>query len=480
MCLQICVPGPIATALFLMGAATVIAAGPAQGRPAAQPAADRGLVRYARLIAGLVQHSPQAISTPVGDAPEQFDAAFALDGRPVMARLVRQSRRADGFTVLEDVGGGVLTQFDPGPVRTYRGTLDDDPGARIAAYLAADGGLTARISTGDSTWYIESAPGFTPDGRRAHVIYNRADTGASSGACGAAGGPAVGAAPVLPPGGPPGPRGGSPPFLRAQIAFDADYEYFDEYGSTSAVVAQIEANMNDCADIYEDDVDLCWEITVIIVRTSSSDPYSDEEDASDLLDEFTDHWNANFAATPRTTAHLMTGKDLTGGTIGIAWVGGIACSGGAPDRSLAYGLQEDIVIQSRRTELCAHEIGHNWNACHCDDASDCVEIDDCGIMSSAVGLTEGRTWFSQFSQNQIETHIASVSSCQLIECGCGYTILVPEFPFSTIENAVAAAPCGSVVSIRSGSYTVGGPLNSGPGRTVRIVARGGTVVIDHE
>jgi hypothetical protein len=396
------------------------------------------------------------------------------------ATLAKRSIRAVGFQVLEDLGGGALAAAEPGPVRTYRGMLTGHADSRVTAFLGADGGLRSRIRVGETVWHVEPVPPGRWRGRiPEHVVYRREDVIGSSGTCGVD----ANVTPIQLPtddGGGPSTRGGFQ-FFRAQIAFDADYEYYDEYGSTSAAVAQIETNMLECEDIYQDQVELCWEITTIIVRTNPGDPYSDQEDAEPLLDEFTAHWNANFAGVPRTTAHLMTGKDLTGGTIGIAWVGGIACNGGSPDLSLAYGLQEDIVIQSRRTELCAHEIGHNWNACHCDDASDCVEIEDCGIMSSSVGLTEGRTYFSEFSRDQIEAHIAQVSACQLISCGCGNTILIPEFPFLTIETAIASATCGSIVSILTGTYTVPtGVLNSGPGRPVRVEARGGTVRIERE
>lgn len=442
----------------------------------------RAIDRHDRLVSALVRHTVQTLELPDSTSPpDSFEFAVELAGIPLVATLARRSIRAEGFQVLEDHGGSAPVAADPGPVRTYRGIVVGRPDSRVTAFLDGDGALRARIKFGETIWHIEPVPPTRWRGRRPeHVVYRGEDVIGSSGTCGVDSSDTPIAVPLRDSGGGAETRGGFE-FFRAQIAFDADYEYFDEYGSTSAVQAQIETNMLECEDIYEDDVELCWEITVIVVRNNASDPYSDEENASALLAEFANHWNANFAGTPRTTAHLMTGKDLEGSTIGIARVGGIRCFGGSPDVSEAYGLQEDIVIQSRRTELCAHELGHNWNACHCDDASDCVEIEDCGIMSSSVGLTEGRTHFSEFSRDQIEAHIALVSACQLQPCGCGVMILIPEYPFATIETAIASATCGSIVSIRFGTYTVPtGILNSGPGRAVRVEARGGTVFINRQ
>ncbi|MFQ5806245.1 MAG: immunoglobulin domain-containing protein, partial [Phycisphaerae bacterium] len=77
----------------------------------------------------------------------------------------------------------------------------------------------------------------------------------------------------------------------------------------------------------------------------------------------------------RDVAHLMTGKDLNGGVIGIAWLG-VICN-----TSQGYGLSQSRFTGNftNRVGLTAHEVGHNWDAVHCDGDGDCF------IMCSGLG-----------------------------------------------------------------------------------------------
>ena len=82
----------------------------------------------------------------------------------------------------------------------------------------------------------------------------------------------------------------------AQLGVDTDYEYYQDWGS------QTEARINQVVDSinvqYEDEVNLTHEITTIIVRSSSSDPYT-SNDAGTLLDQFASEWNNNQGSIPR-------------------------------------------------------------------------------------------------------------------------------------------------------------------------------------
>ena len=146
----------------------------------------------------------------------------------------------------------------------------------------------------------------------------------------------------------------------AELACDADYEYFQHWGSVSGVQTRIESVINTMNLQYERDVSITHAITTIIVRSSSSDPYS-RKGASQLLNQFRAEWNSNQSGVVRDVAHLFTGRALTGSTIGIAWVGTVCNLG------YAYGLVESDFTSnfSCVTDLSAHEIGHNWGAGHC-------------------------------------------------------------------------------------------------------------------
>src|SRR5690606_27718496 len=82
---------------------------------------------------------------------------------------------------------------------------------------------------------------------------------------------------------------------------------------------------------------------------------------------------------------LFTGKDLTGTTVGIAYVG-VTCE----TPSYAYALGEKMSTTAYWRNLIAHETGHTFNAPHHSS----------GIMQSMV--TTSNT-FSSSSKSTIQS-----------------------------------------------------------------------------
>ncbi|MHC4894324.1 MAG: M12 family metallo-peptidase, partial [Planctomycetota bacterium] len=142
------------------------------------------------------------------------------------------------------------------------------------------------------------------------------------------------------------------------------FEYFSDYGTVAATENRINSIIDTMNLQYENEVAITHQITTIIVRSSSNDPYS-SFDAGNFLGQFRSHWINNQQSVQRDVAHLFTGKNLNGGTIGVAYLGAI-CS-----TNLGYGLVESDCCGSfaTKTDLSAHELGHNWNADHCSCSS---------------------------------------------------------------------------------------------------------------
>ena len=144
--------------------------------------------------------------------------------------------------------------------------------------------------------------------------------------------------------------------------------------------------MNGVNLIYETDVTITHEILSINVRTSASDPYV-STDADLMLDEMLAEWRGNFVGVPRDIAHLMTGKNIDGGTIGLAYIGAI-CDNDGPF-GYGYGLSQSKFSGNyqSRVSLTAHELGHNWSANHTASANImCASIGGCtGIKTSFAG-----------------------------------------------------------------------------------------------
>jgi hypothetical protein len=157
---------------------------------------------------------------------------------------------------------------------------------------------------------------------------------------------------------------GSPVLKICELGVDTDFEYYQDYGQSSQNVQnQINSVINSMNVQYETEVGIRHDITTIIVRTSSNDPYT-TNDPSSFLSQFRSHWQSQQGSIPRDVAHLFTGKNLNGGVIGIAYLSAI-CS------SLGYGLVESDCCGSfaSKTDLSAHELGHNWAADHCSCSS---------------------------------------------------------------------------------------------------------------
>jgi hypothetical protein len=158
--------------------------------------------------------------------------------------------------------------------------------------------------------------------------------------------------------------------------------------------------MNGVQAIYERDIGLTFKVTFQHTWDTPNDPYN-ATDAGGLLSEFTDYWNANFAASRGDLAHLWTGRGLSGGVSGVAWTG-VVCR--SPNNS--YGLSDRETISPFRIGIPAHEIGHNFSASHADGQAGCDNTIMVAIQEQSNTLT-----FCSFSINQITTFIQANSGC---------------------------------------------------------------------
>lgn len=319
----------------------------------------------------------QTIALPATSSSE-FQVALELDGQPARLRLTRHSLRASNFRV-EVADDATQSAVVPPEVATYRGSILGERNSVVLASIV-DGALHATIDRGyGEVWKVRPLRRYAPASPHGQHIVARsgqfaelertklppcgqqhAAVGAVSSGTPGNMGNEVDNGQVLGGGG-----GTSTPFClkKAEIAFDADYEFYQAYGSSvAATVAIVESHLNEVDYFFARDARITYELTAIVVRTA---PFYFPVDGGNLLDLFGAEWQSNQAHIPRDIAHLLTGKP--GSLIqygGLAWVGTV-CSWG-----YMYGWSMDSA------GIVGHELGHNWNAGHCHDVDPCNNM--CG------------------------------------------------------------------------------------------------------
>lgn len=179
-----------------------------------------------------------------------------------------------------------------------------------------------------------------------------------------------------------------PTTLTADVILDCDEEFYDQGTSNwqsrqLAVANNAEANFNSQVDIQFDVVQQSCDTTNSELSSTN---------ASDLLDDLGDRWSSS--QTSRHLVHLLTGKQLTGATIGIAWQPGIH-----DPENFGYGLSQMVsdggysASSFQKEILVSHEIGHNFDGDHGDAADYC----DPGTCTTIMWPTTGSSSTDIFS-----------------------------------------------------------------------------------
>jgi len=356
----------------------------------ASSSSSQGVMSKSEILAQTrVSHGDiQALAVPEVSR-ESFQLRVALDGRQETLSLYPHSLRAPNYQLLVQGEDGVLR---PGPETvetTYRGSVLGYPESVVSASVR--GGqihATLVLAEGEPEMGIQPVSRLDAAApRNQHVVYSARDSIQGSETCGVDTTFAQ-----HPEGLDLDPQAVTFDLKLCQIACDADVEFYNWSGGTvEETEAEIESVLNGVDNIYAGEVEIIYEITTIIVRTSEPDPYG-STGANSLLNQFESQWLSNHQGIQRDIAHLFTGKEINGTTIGIANFNGI-CS-----TFNGFGLSQSSYSPNlaNRRALTAHELGHNWNASHCDGQSDCA------IMCSGLGGCIGNIkTFGAFPSAQI-------------------------------------------------------------------------------
>jgi hypothetical protein len=213
----------------------------------------------------------------------------------------------------------------------------------------------------------------------------------------------------------------------ASVGVVSDWEFATYFSSSAETPTEgVIARMNTVDGIFSSQVGVTIEVPTIQIAASANDAFT-SFDAKTLLDEVRAYRKSNSAQTTLALTHLMTGRDLTGDTVGIAYTGTVC------DGEYAVSLSEGARSETMSALIAAHEIGHNFNAPHDGDANGaCASTPSTYLMAAQINYSDQ---FSACSLQQIQAKIAQ-ASCLVAYSAPDAAI---ELPASTVQGTVASA-----------------------------------------
>jgi metallopeptidase family M12-like protein/uncharacterized protein DUF11 len=208
------------------------------------------------------------------------------------------------------------------------------------------------------------------------------------------------------------------PTGQMEVALLGDFEFTTDHPGDAEATAL--ARLNAVDGIFSDQVGVHLQVTTVRMFATATDPFSATAVADALLDEV-GLYKSNAANGIRATgvAHLMTGRNLDGQTVGIAFTSSI-CSArfGA---SLSMGGTE--ISNANAVLVAAHEIGHNFGAPHDTEAGSACESTVAGFLMEP--RVNGSSTFSSCSLMQIRPEVEAAACIT---------------PFAFADGALSATP----------------------------------------
>ncbi len=174
-----------------------------------------------------------------------------------------------------------------------------------------------------------------------------------------------------------------------EVAVIGDFEFFTLFGAQS--VATMLERMNVVDGIFTNQVGVSIVPTDFKVFDSANDPFTSTS-ASTLLDEVASYKSATPIVRSRGLAHLMTGRNLDGNTVGIAVMGSLC------QPRVGVSLSQASNGSFTAPLIAAHELGHNFGAPH-DGEAECASAPSGFLMESSIN---GSSQFSDCSLQQIK------------------------------------------------------------------------------
>jgi hypothetical protein len=190
------------------------------------------------------------------------------------------------------------------------------------------------------------------------------------------------------------------PNRQIRIGVVADFEFAEEFSFEETPEEAVVARMNIVDGIFASQVGVKIELGQSTIFRNANDPFT-RSGAQNLLEEVRRYRRDTPVQLAFGLTHMMTGRDLSGDTVGIAYLGSV-CGGGS-----ASSLSEGTRSTTSSALIAAHEIGHNFNAPHDGDSgAACAATPQSFLMAPRLN---GSDQFSACSLAQIQPVVDSGS-----------------------------------------------------------------------
>lgn len=351
-------------------------------------------------------------------APAQPLSIARLDGEAVRVHVLHEGQlrtleltpssvRTPDYKIFASGPEGTR-EFEPGPVATYRGSLLEEPGASIGAFLI-DGRLTAVVDYPDlrPDWIVQPTEGTSADGRVLHTIARPSDLSDDlEPFCGVdSHGHSESILPQT--------AASSGTIPVAKVALDADVETFYDNGSNiSATATYMEGMLLLASMVYEKEVDLLLVSPFTNVWYNDNHPLYPYDQPQCMPSGSSQYYDFNSCMAPFWSQSWLPDFDVVQGLLGSATIGNFI--NGLANFNAICGFQTSTTFRSwgmnrsrpedvaKTLNILVHELGHNFNLFHVSD----------GIMQSSPSLE----FFFQASQiPQLQTRITGLQNTGCID-----------------------------------------------------------------
>jgi hypothetical protein len=215
-----------------------------------------------------------------------------------------------------------------------------------------------------------------------------------------------------------------------RIGVVGDFEFVSQF-TTSTPEDAIVARMNIVDGIFSSQLGVKITLATPTLFRTATDPFT-KTAASDLLGELRTYRSGSQAQRALGITHLMTGRNLDGSTVGIAYISGL-CSA-----EFGASLSQSTFNSTTQSALiAAHEIGHNFGAPHDNESGSACESTPATFLMAPQ--LNGSDKFSQCSLDQIAPVLAKATCLTAYNPpDASLEVAVPTLP-ATVGTALVAS-----------------------------------------